>query len=154
MRAEAGNQLTAPEGDEPVRPTVPCFSVSEAIPQLLIRTTQAAIPKPSVPASDCRRHAAPFGYALGSIPSRAKNNHSPTLQQPYCNAAAESARGEVPSNCLSRCGIWCPEPDSNRHGIASEGFSYSLQLSLLSLVTHLESGLSLCHRAVPYNTEH
>jgi hypothetical protein len=27
---------------------------------------------------------------------------------------------------------WCPGPDSNRHGVASEGFSYSLQLSLLS----------------------
>lgn len=40
---------------------------------------------------------------------------------------------------------WCPGPDSNRYGVASEGFSYSLQLSLLSLATHLESGLSLCH---------
>jgi hypothetical protein len=28
---------------------------------------------------------------------------------------------------------YCPEPDSNRHGLAAEGFSYSLQLSLLSL---------------------
>jgi hypothetical protein len=28
--------------------------------------------------------------------------------------------------------VWCPGPDSNRHGVASEGFSYSLQLSLLS----------------------
>ena len=27
---------------------------------------------------------------------------------------------------------WCPGPDSNRYGVASEGFSYSLQLSLLS----------------------
>jgi hypothetical protein len=27
---------------------------------------------------------------------------------------------------------WCPGPDSNRHGVASEGFSYPLQLSLLS----------------------
>jgi hypothetical protein len=43
---------------------------------------------------------------------------------------------------------WCPEPDSNRHGLAAEGFSYSLQLSLLSLMTHLESGLSLCHSSV------
>jgi len=38
----------------------------------------------------------------------------------------------------------CPEPDSNRHGLAAEGFSYSLQLSLLSRAAHLESGLSLC----------
>jgi hypothetical protein len=44
---------------------------------------------------------------------------------------------------------WCPEPDSNRHGLAAEGFSYSLQLSLLSLATHLESGLSLCHSSAP-----
>jgi hypothetical protein len=43
----------------------------------------------------------------------------------------------------------CPEPDSNRHGLAAEGFSYSLQLSLLSLATHLESGLSLCHSSAP-----
>ena len=28
--------------------------------------------------------------------------------------------------------VWCPGPDSNRHGVASEGFSYPLQLSLLS----------------------
>jgi len=28
---------------------------------------------------------------------------------------------------------WCPEPESNRHGLAAEGFSYPLQLSLLSL---------------------
>lgn len=27
--------------------------------------------------------------------------------------------------------FWCPGPDSNRHGVASEGFSYPLQLSLL-----------------------
>jgi hypothetical protein len=27
---------------------------------------------------------------------------------------------------------WCPGPDSNRHGVSSEGFSYPLQLSLLS----------------------
>src|SRR5690606_33726519 len=42
---------------------------------------------------------------------------------------------------------WCPGPDSNRYGVASEGFSYSLQLSLLSPLkraAHLESGLSLC----------
>ena len=26
---------------------------------------------------------------------------------------------------------WCPGPDSNRHGVAPEGFSYQLQLSLL-----------------------
>lgn len=39
---------------------------------------------------------------------------------------------------------WCPGPGSNRHGVASEGFSYSLQLSLLDLAIHLESGLSLC----------
>jgi hypothetical protein len=45
---------------------------------------------------------------------------------------------------------WCPGPDSNRHGVASEGFSYPLQLSLLSLAAHLESGLSLCH--VPRGT--
>jgi hypothetical protein len=25
---------------------------------------------------------------------------------------------------------WCPGPDSNRYGVAPEGFSYSLQLSL------------------------
>ena len=30
----------------------------------------------------------------------------------------------------------------------AEGFSYSLQLSLLSLATHLESGLYLCHFSV------
>ena len=30
----------------------------------------------------------------------------------------------------------------------AEGFSYSLQLSLLSLATHLESGLYLCHVSV------
>ena len=47
----------------------------------------------------------------------------------------------------------CPEPDSNRHGLAAEGFSYPLQLSLLSLATHLGSGLSLCRGSVPYNTE-
>jgi len=43
--------------------------------------------------------------------------------------------------------VWCPGPDSNRHGVASEGFSYPLQLSLLSRAVHaahLESGLSLC----------
>lgn len=43
--------------------------------------------------------------------------------------------------------LWCPGPDSNRHGVASEGFSYPLQLSLLGRAwraTHLESGLSLC----------
>ncbi|HTJ18355.1 MAG TPA: hypothetical protein VL494_16340, partial [Steroidobacteraceae bacterium] len=28
--------------------------------------------------------------------------------------------------------VWCPGPDSNRHGVSSEGFSYPLQLSLLS----------------------
>jgi hypothetical protein len=46
---------------------------------------------------------------------------------------------------------WCPGPDSNRYGVASEGFSYSLQLSLPGnrrtvnpLVAGLESGLSLC----------
>jgi hypothetical protein len=50
-------------------------------------------------------------------------------------------------------GMICPEPDSNRHGVASEGFSYSLQLSLLSLATHLESGLSLCHCPVSCDTE-
>lgn len=27
--------------------------------------------------------------------------------------------------------MWCPGPDSNRHGVAPEGFSYPLQLSLL-----------------------
>jgi hypothetical protein len=47
----------------------------------------------------------------------------------------------------------CPEPDSNRHGLAAEGFSYPLQLSLLSLATHLESGLSLCRGSVLYNAE-
>jgi len=26
---------------------------------------------------------------------------------------------------------WCPGPDSNRHGVTPEGFSYQLQLSLL-----------------------
>jgi hypothetical protein len=47
----------------------------------------------------------------------------------------------------------CPGPDSNRHGVSSEGFSYSLQLSLLSLTTHLESGLSLCRGLVRCHTE-
>jgi hypothetical protein len=43
----------------------------------------------------------------------------------------------------------CPEPDSNRHGVASEGFSYPLQLSLLPMPKHphLESGLYLHHVA-------
>ena len=32
--------------------------------------------------------------------------------------------------CRRRC-QWCPGPESNRHGVSPEGFSYSLQLSLL-----------------------
>jgi len=44
--------------------------------------------------------------------------------------------------------VLVPGPDSNRHGVSSEGFSYPLQLSLLSPLissrAHLESGLSLC----------
>jgi hypothetical protein len=43
---------------------------------------------------------------------------------------------------------WCPGPDSNRYGVASEGFSYPLQLSLPTGMHRsggrLESGLSLC----------
>jgi hypothetical protein len=31
--------------------------------------------------------------------------------------------------------IWCPGPDSNRYGVSSEGFSYQLQLSLLSVTS-------------------
>ncbi len=46
---------------------------------------------------------------------------------------------------------WCPGPDSNRHGVAPEGFSYQLQLSLLRArrpslsapLAHLWSGLYL-----------
>ena len=41
---------------------------------------------------------------------------------------------------------WCPGPESNRHGVATEGFSYQLQFSLQRLLkTHLWSGLSLYH---------
>ena len=44
---------------------------------------------------------------------------------------------------------WCPGPDSNRHGVASEGFSYPLRLSPLRPVeAHLWSGLSLCRADV------
>ena len=47
---------------------------------------------------------------------------------------------------VSQDGIWCPGPESNRHGVATEGFSYPLQFSLLrSCNAHLWSGLSLCH---------
>ena len=42
----------------------------------------------------------------------------------------------------------CPGPDSNRHGVSPEGFSYPLQLSLLhARRVHLGSGLYLCHAA-------
>jgi len=27
--------------------------------------------------------------------------------------------------------MWCPGPESNRHGVSTEGFSYQLQLLLL-----------------------
>jgi hypothetical protein len=41
---------------------------------------------------------------------------------------------------------WCPGPESNRHGAATEGFSYQPQFSLQRLLkTHLWSGLSLYH---------
>ena len=39
----------------------------------------------------------------------------------------------VPADAMVRMLKWCPGPDSNRYGVASEGFSYSLQLTLLSL---------------------
>ena len=48
---------------------------------------------------------------------------------------------------------WSPDTarSRTRTGTAfrAEGFSYSLQLSLLSLATHLESGLYLCHVSGP-----
>ncbi|CAH9018475.1 hypothetical protein NURINAE_00944 [Candidatus Nitrosacidococcus sp. I8] len=43
--------------------------------------------------------------------------------------------------------MWCPGPESNRHGVSPEGFSYLLQLSLLYILDssdiYLWSGLSL-----------
>jgi len=30
-------------------------------------------------------------------------------------------------------GVWCPGPESNRHGVSTEGFSYQLQFLLLRL---------------------
>ena len=49
---------------------------------------------------------------------------------------------------------WCPGPESNRHGVAPEGFSYSLRLSpLRPFRTYLESGLYLCHAAAVFGTQ-
>jgi hypothetical protein len=50
---------------------------------------------------------------------------------------------------MMRSGLnWCPGPESNRHGVAPEGFSYSLRLSPLRLFqAYLESGLYLCRSA-------
>jgi len=39
---------------------------------------------------------------------------------------------------------WCPGPDLNRHDVATEGFSYPLQLSLPRREAPLGSGLYLC----------
>src|SRR5882757_5850579 len=63
---------------------------------------------------------------------------------PDVNGQPWTTRYETPVIAGFRCGSvdsqrsrqesWvCPGPDSNRHGVSSEGFSYSLQLSLLSL---------------------
>ena len=53
---------------------------------------------------------------------------SPT-QDEICRLIVAEASGMLLPRC-SEC-VWCPGPDSNRHGVASEGFSYQLQLSLL-----------------------
>ena len=31
---------------------------------------------------------------------------------------------------MTACVEWCPGPESNRHGVSTEGFSYQLQFSL------------------------
>ena len=40
---------------------------------------------------------------------------------------------------------WCPGPDSNRHGVATEGFSYPLQLSLPIKYASINPGISSVH---------
>jgi hypothetical protein len=44
------------------------------------------------------------------------------------------------------CFMWCPGPESNRHGIAPEGFSYPTTAFAAAFLvkTHLWSGLYLC----------
>lgn len=48
-----------------------------------------------------------------------------------CTRSRQDAIHPRPCETSSEGGGICPEPDSNRHGVASEGFSYPLQLSLL-----------------------